>query len=128
MFPKVLKSDITYVLKLMLTDYSDEDEEIHHIDIHRDGHGFGFSIRGGAEYNAPLCVLRMAEGGAAERDGRLRVRRVLMCQSVRFQFSKKLTMITFCTSLLCSAATGSNRKTSIRCEKIPSVSMLARAA
>jgi C-terminal processing protease CtpA/Prc len=52
---------------------SDEDEEIHHIDIHRDGHGFGFSIRGGAEYNAPLCVLRMAEGGAAERDSRLRV-------------------------------------------------------
>jgi C-terminal processing protease CtpA/Prc len=52
---------------------SDEDEEIHHIDIRRDGHGFGFSIRGGAEYSAPLCVLRMAGEGAAERDGRLRV-------------------------------------------------------
>ena len=84
----------------MLTDYSDEDEEIHHIDIHRDGHGFGFSIRGGAEYNAPLCVLRMAEGGAAERDGRLRVRRVLMCQSVRFQFSKKADRDSFLDILL----------------------------
>ena len=53
--------------------FSDEDEEIHHIDIRRDGHGFGFSIRGGAEYGAPLCVLRIAEEGAAERDGRLKV-------------------------------------------------------
>ena len=34
---------------------------------------FGFSIRGGAEYIAPLCVLRIAEGGAAERDNRLKV-------------------------------------------------------
>lgn len=50
-----------------------DDEEIHHIDIHRDNHGFGFSIRGGAEYNAPLCVLRIAEGRSADRDGRLRV-------------------------------------------------------
>ena len=50
-----------------------DDEEIHHIDIQRDGQGFGFSIRGGAEYNAPLCVLRIAEGGAAERDNRLKV-------------------------------------------------------
>ena len=52
---------------------SSDDEDILHIEIHRDGTGFGFSIRGGAEYNAPLCVLRMAPGGAAERDGRLRV-------------------------------------------------------
>lgn len=51
-----------------------DDEEIHHIEIQRSGGGFGFSIRGGAEYNSPLCVLRIADGGAAERDGRLRVR------------------------------------------------------
>ena len=50
-----------------------EDEEIQHIDIHRDGAGFGFSIRGGAEYTAPLYVLRIERGGAAENDGRLRV-------------------------------------------------------
>ena len=53
---------------------SSDDEDILHIDIQRDPNGFGFSIRGGSEYNAPLCVLRMAPGGAAERDGRLRVR------------------------------------------------------
>jgi endothelial cell adhesion protein len=51
-----------------------DDEEIHHIEIQRSGGGFGFSIRGGAEYNSQLCVLRIADGGAAERDGRLRVR------------------------------------------------------
>lgn len=50
-----------------------DDEEIHHIEIQRSGGGFGFSIRGGAEYSSPLCVLRIADGGAAERDSRLRV-------------------------------------------------------
>lgn len=53
--------------------YSDE-EEFHSIEIVRSGGGFGFSIRGGAEYNSPLCVLRIADGGAAENDRRLRVR------------------------------------------------------
>ena len=54
--------------------FSSDDEEIHHIDIQRSGGGFGFSIRGGAEYNSQLCVLRIADGGAAERDERLKVR------------------------------------------------------
>ena len=47
--------------------------EIHQIDIHRDDRGFGFSIRAGAEYNSPLCVLMIRKGGAADRDSRLRV-------------------------------------------------------
>ena len=51
---------------------SSDDEDILHIEIHRDGTGFGFSIRGGVEYIAPLHVLLMASGGAAEKDGRLR--------------------------------------------------------
>ena len=66
-----------YVLSLLcdvVCVYSDE-EEFHSIEINRSGGGFGFSIRGGAEYNSPLCVLRIADGGAAEKDGRLRVRR-----------------------------------------------------
>ena len=50
---------------------SDEDEEIHRIHIRRDGRGFGFSMRGGAEYTDRLDVLRMAMGGAAERGGKL---------------------------------------------------------
>jgi C-terminal processing protease CtpA/Prc len=50
-----------------------EDEEILHIDIRRSENGFGFSIRGGVEYNSHLFVLRIAENGAADRDGRLKV-------------------------------------------------------
>lgn len=43
------------------------------VELGRDNQGYGFSIRGGRELNLPIFVLRMAEGGAAERDGRLRV-------------------------------------------------------
>ncbi|KAF7233454.1 hypothetical protein EG68_08402, partial [Paragonimus skrjabini miyazakii] len=40
----------------------------------RDNRGFGFSIRGGQEFNQmPLVVLRIAEGGAAQMDGQLKV-------------------------------------------------------
>ena len=34
---------------------------------------FGFSVRGGAEYCSSLYVHKITPGGAAERDGRLRV-------------------------------------------------------
>lgn len=54
-----------------------EDEEIHHIDFSRDDSGFGFSIRGGVEYNSHLFVLRIAENGAADKDGRLKVKSLL---------------------------------------------------
>ena len=35
--------------------------------------GFGFSIRGGKEFNIPLFVLKIAEQGPAAMDGRLQV-------------------------------------------------------
>ena len=44
------------------------------MEVTRDQSGFGFSIQGGAEYEAPLFVLKIAPGGAAEKDGKLRVR------------------------------------------------------
>lgn len=44
------------------------------IDLHRGNRGFGFSIRGGQEFNnMPLFVLRIADDGAARLDGRLLV-------------------------------------------------------
>jgi len=44
------------------------------IDLHRGNRGFGFSIRGGQEFNnMPLFVLRIADDGAAKADGRLSV-------------------------------------------------------
>lgn len=45
------------------------------IELDRDREtGYGFSIRGGRELDLPIFVLRMADGGTAQRDGRLRVR------------------------------------------------------
>ncbi|KAG5444960.1 Membrane-associated guanylate kinase, WW and PDZ domain-containing protein 1 [Clonorchis sinensis] len=44
------------------------------VTLFRGGNGFGFSIRGGQEFNRmPLVVLRIADGGAAKMDGRLQV-------------------------------------------------------
>lgn len=44
------------------------------MDLERDSKGFGFSLRGGREYNMDLYVLRLAEDGAAARNGKMRVR------------------------------------------------------
>jgi C-terminal processing protease CtpA/Prc len=58
----------------MISDKIDDfEDEIQVIEIHKDNSGFGFSIQGGAEYQSPLFVLKIAPNGAAERNGRLRV-------------------------------------------------------
>ena len=50
------------------------DEEFYSVELARGDRGFGFSIRGGREFqNMPLFVLRMADGGPAAVDGRLNV-------------------------------------------------------
>ena len=50
-------------------------EEIHHIEIQRSEKIFGFRIAGGVEANKPLHVMLIFNGGAADIDGRLRVRK-----------------------------------------------------
>uniref|UniRef100_A0A8C6UG26 Membrane associated guanylate kinase, WW and PDZ domain containing 1 n=1 Tax=Neogobius melanostomus TaxID=47308 RepID=A0A8C6UG26_9GOBI len=50
-----------------------EDSEFYSVDLERDNKGFGFSLRGGKEYNMDLYVLRLAEEGAAVRNGKMRV-------------------------------------------------------
>ncbi|KAM9751632.1 membrane-associated guanylate kinase, WW and PDZ domain-containing protein 1-like isoform 4-T4 [Menidia menidia] len=49
------------------------DAEFYSVDLERDSKGFGFSLRGGCEYNMDLYVLRLAEDGAAVRNGKMRV-------------------------------------------------------
>ncbi len=50
--------------------------EMFSVELRRGARGFGFSIRGGVEFgDMPLFVLRIADGGAASSDGRLRVSR-----------------------------------------------------
>uniref|UniRef100_A0A7N8WI45 Membrane-associated guanylate kinase, WW and PDZ domain-containing protein 1 n=1 Tax=Mastacembelus armatus TaxID=205130 RepID=A0A7N8WI45_9TELE len=55
------------------TQVSTQDAEFYSVDLERDNKGFGFSLRGGREYNMDLYVLRLAEEGAAVRNGKMRV-------------------------------------------------------
>ncbi|XP_073771901.1 membrane-associated guanylate kinase, WW and PDZ domain-containing protein 1b isoform X9 [Danio rerio] len=55
------------------TQSSNQDAEFYSVDLERDNKGFGFSLRGGREYNMDLYVLRLAEDGAAVRNGKMRV-------------------------------------------------------
>jgi hypothetical protein len=51
-----------------------EEEQYHAVELSRGTRGFGFSIRGGREFqNMPLFVLQIAESGPAATDGRLKV-------------------------------------------------------
>uniref|UniRef100_A0A8C2K4C4 Membrane-associated guanylate kinase, WW and PDZ domain-containing protein 1 n=1 Tax=Cyprinus carpio TaxID=7962 RepID=A0A8C2K4C4_CYPCA len=43
------------------------------IELERGPRGFGFSLRGGTEYNMGLYILRLAEDGPALQDGRIHV-------------------------------------------------------
>ena len=52
----------------------EEEDRFYAVELHRGSRGFGFSIRGGKEFNnMALFVLRIADGGAADVDTRLRV-------------------------------------------------------
>ncbi|XP_046984274.1 membrane-associated guanylate kinase, WW and PDZ domain-containing protein 1 [Schistocerca americana] len=51
-----------------------EDEQYHAVELSRGTRGFGFSIRGGREFqNMPLFVLQIAENGPAALDNRLKI-------------------------------------------------------
>lgn len=43
------------------------------MELARGPRGFGFSLRGGTEYNMGLYILRLAEDGPALQDGRIQV-------------------------------------------------------
>lgn len=43
------------------------------MELERGPRGFGFSLRGGTEYNMGLYILRLAEDGPAQLDGRIHV-------------------------------------------------------
>ncbi|XP_061908747.1 membrane-associated guanylate kinase, WW and PDZ domain-containing protein 3a isoform X2 [Entelurus aequoreus] len=45
------------------------------VELDRSQRGFGFSLRGGKEYNMGLFILRLAEDGPALKDGRIHVLR-----------------------------------------------------
>ena len=53
-------------------------KKIHHIEFTKDHDMFGFTIIGGAESNTAIQVTKIAKNGAADKDGRLRVRDIYL--------------------------------------------------
>uniref|UniRef100_A0A452VGK7 Membrane-associated guanylate kinase, WW and PDZ domain-containing protein 1 n=1 Tax=Ursus maritimus TaxID=29073 RepID=A0A452VGK7_URSMA len=49
------------------------EQDFYTVELERGAKGFGFSLRGGREYNMDLYVLRLAEDGPAERCGKMRI-------------------------------------------------------
>lgn len=64
------------------------DDQYHAVELHRGTRGFGFSIRGGKEFqNMPLFVLRIAENGPAHQDGKLLVFTAFLFQSIIYRYA-----------------------------------------
>ncbi|XP_055503599.1 membrane-associated guanylate kinase, WW and PDZ domain-containing protein 1b isoform X7 [Leucoraja erinacea] len=61
------KPDVSYEYK------SAQEPELFTVELDKGPKGFGFSLRGGREYNMDLYVLRLAEDGAAIRNGNMKV-------------------------------------------------------
>uniref|UniRef100_A0A915PF53 Uncharacterized protein n=1 Tax=Setaria digitata TaxID=48799 RepID=A0A915PF53_9BILA len=70
---------VDLILGLVKSVMSNKEQTLINVELHRGPKGFGFSIRGGQEFDSmPLFVLRIAEDGPAALDGRLRVGDQLM--------------------------------------------------
>lgn len=68
-----------YAVALVQHDILFQEQTLITVELNRGPKGFGFSIRGGHEFDSmPLFVLRIAEDGPAALDGRLRVGDQLM--------------------------------------------------
>ncbi|KAK9514665.1 hypothetical protein VZT92_025365 [Zoarces viviparus] len=52
---------------------STEETRFYNVDLDRGPTGFGFSLRGGSEYNMGLYVLGLMEGGPAQRSNKIQV-------------------------------------------------------
>lgn len=50
-----------------------QDSQYYSVDLERGTTGFGFSLRGGTEYNMGLYVLGLMEGGPASRSQKMQV-------------------------------------------------------
>lgn len=60
---------------------SQRDSRYYSVDLDRGPSGFGFSLRGGSEYNMGLYVLGLMEGGPASRSHKMQVRLLALCIS-----------------------------------------------
>uniref|UniRef100_G8JLT3 Membrane-associated guanylate kinase, WW and PDZ domain-containing protein 1 n=1 Tax=Xenopus tropicalis TaxID=8364 RepID=G8JLT3_XENTR len=70
---RIIPGDETSNASLLTNAEKIPDQEIYSVELDRGLKGFGFSLRGGREYNMDLYVLRLAEDGPAARCGKMRV-------------------------------------------------------
>lgn len=61
--------------RMTALNFFEQEQDFYTVELERGAKGFGFSLRGGREYNMDLYVLRLAEDGPAERCGKMRVSR-----------------------------------------------------
>lgn len=59
--------------RIIAFNFLKQEQDFYTVELERGAKGFGFSLRGGREYNMDLYVLRLAEDGPAERCGKMRV-------------------------------------------------------
>uniref|UniRef100_A0A665TYS3 PDZ domain-containing protein n=1 Tax=Echeneis naucrates TaxID=173247 RepID=A0A665TYS3_ECHNA len=58
---------------LLLVSVPQEESRFYSVDLERGPTGFGFSLRGGSEYNMGLYVLGLMEGGPAQRSSKIQL-------------------------------------------------------
>lgn len=69
-----VEQHLTFCSIACMSSFFQQDQDFYTVELERGAKGFGFSLRGGREYNMDLYVLRLAEDGPAERCGKMRVR------------------------------------------------------
>lgn len=68
------------------------------VELERSQRGFGFSLRGGKEYNMGLFILRLAEDGPALKDGRIHVSASSVTAHTAHRLNSALPRLFWCCS------------------------------
>lgn len=66
---------MNYNLLLLPVFLFQDESKFYSVDLERGPTGFGFSLRGGSEYNMGLYVLGLMEGGPAQRSNKIQVKK-----------------------------------------------------
>lgn len=68
-----LKRQYCLVSAVLSVCVQQEESKFYSVDLERGPTGFGFSLRGGSEYNMGLYVLGLMDGGPAQRSNKIQV-------------------------------------------------------
>ena len=71
---------------------SQEEQWFYRVDLERGPTGFGFSLRGGSEYNMGLYVLALMEGGPAQRCAKIQVRYTTLYYTIQHNTTHYTTL------------------------------------